>query len=100
VSEALPAGCRFYISELGLITHTVTGLVAQPTVRFGISGTPAKHLAATLTTLLTVAHKREKWTPLVPEDGESSLSAGVTVAANATTMRGRFYWKGILVEDE
>jgi hypothetical protein len=99
-SEALPAGCHFFITELGLIATSVAALVAQPTIRFGIIGTPAKQLAATATTLLTAAAKRDKWTPLVPQDGETSLSAGVTVGANAGTMEGRFYWKGLLVEDE
>ncbi len=43
-SEALPAGCHFYINEVGLIATHLAGLVAQPTVRMGISGTPAKQL--------------------------------------------------------
>lgn len=96
----LPLGCNLWLSECGLIAVTVTGLVTQPTVRFGVSGTPAKQVSAVLSTKLTAAGKRDKWAPLVPEDGETSISFGVTVAANATTMTGRCYWKGLLVEDE
>jgi hypothetical protein len=96
----LPSGCKFWLDEVGVIVTALDTLVVQPTVRFGISGTPAKHKAAAITTLLTAVSKREKWTPLVPEDGEVSLSFGVTVGATATTLKGRAYWKGILVENE
>jgi len=96
----LPVGCKFWWDEMGIIATVVTTLTTQPTVRFGITGTPAKHLAAVTTTLLTAAAKRQKYTPLVPEDGETSLLGGVTVAAVATTMLGRYYFRGILVEDE
>lgn len=96
----LPAGCKFWIDEIGLITTSIDTLTVQPTIRFGITGTLAKHYSATITTALTAVGKREIETPLVPEDGETSLTAGVTVAATATTALGRFYWKGILCEDE
>lgn len=96
----LPAGCHFWIDEIGVVCTVLSGLITQPTIRFGITGTLAKHHAAAITTLLTAAFKREKFAPLVPEDGETSLTAGVTVAGAATTLFGRFYWKGILVEDE
>jgi len=96
----LPTGCRFWINEIGIITTTVAGLTTQPTIRYGITGSLAKHRAATITTLLTAAAKRETYAPLVPEDGETTLTAGVTVGAAGTTVKGRFYWQGLLVEDE
>ena len=96
----LPSGCRFWIDEIGVIATNIAGLTTQPTVRFGITGDLDKHRAATITTLLTATGKREKHDPLVPEDGETSLTAGVTVAAAGTTVLGRFYWKGMLVENE
>jgi len=96
----LPAGCHFWLNEIGVECTSLTALTTQPAVRFGITGSLAKHRAGALTTLLTAAYKRDKFTPLVPEDGETSLTAGVVVAAVATTMLGRFYWKGLLVEDE
>lgn len=95
----LPANCKFWLNEIGIITCTVTDLVAQPTVRYGITGDLDKHNAAAITTALTAADKREIETPLVPEDGEVSLTGGITIAANTTIFTGRFYWKGMLVED-
>ena len=96
----LPAGCKFWLNEIGLIATSIVTLTVQPTIRFGITGNLAKHNAAAITTAITATGKREIETPLVPADGETSLTAGVTVAATATTALGRFYWKGMLVEDE
>lgn len=96
---SLSTGCHFWWSECGIICTEQTGMTIQPTVRFGISGTLAKQVAAIITTLLTAAFKRQAFTPLVPQDGETSLSAGITVGATATNMSGRFYFKGMLVED-
>lgn len=96
----LPSGCKFWLDEVGLIATSIDTLTIQPTIRFGITGALAKHYAATITTLITATGKREIETPLVPEDGETSLTAGVTVAATATTALGRFYWAGKLIEDE
>jgi hypothetical protein len=96
----LPNFCRFWIDELGLLITGLDTLTVQPTVRFGISGSPAKHRVAALTTLLTAVAKRERWTPLAPEDGETSMTFGVTVGATATALEGRAYWRGMLVESE
>ncbi len=60
----------------------------------------ALQLASTQTTDLTASGKREYHDPLVPEDGETSLTATVVTGATGTTVKGRFYWKGMLVEDE
>lgn len=96
----LPANCHFWWSECGIIlTRAVAGLVTQPTVRFGITGTLAKYLAATLTTLLTAQYKRERFQTLLADDGETSLTFGVTVSGAAGTLTGRPYFKGMLVED-
>ena len=96
----LPSGCKFWLDEIGLIATSIDTLTVQPTIRFGITGTLDKHYTAAITTAITAAGKREIETPLVPEDGETSLTAGVTVAATATTALGRFYFKGILCENE
>ena len=96
----LPAGCKFWLDEIGIIATQIDGLTTQPTIRFGITGDLAKHHTAAITTKLTAAGKREKFDPLVPEDGEVSLTGGVTSAAAGTTVKGRFYWKGMLIENE
>lgn len=99
---SLPAGCHFWVEEVGLILTTLTGtVVTQPTVQFGISGTPAKFLGPTLCTLLTATFKRERFSTLLADDGEIALRAEVTViAAGSADIKGRFYFKGVLVEDE
>lgn len=96
----LPAGCRFYPDEVGVIVTSATAVTIQPTVRFGNSGTPAKFLAATITTTAIVQFDRQRFQALLSAAGEATVSAGVTIAATATTMLGRFYWKGLLVENE
>jgi hypothetical protein len=99
---SLPAGCHFWVEEVGLILTTLPGtVVTQPTVQFGISGTPAKFLGPTLCTLLTATFKRERFSTLLADDGETSLRVEVTViAAGSADIKGRFYFKGVLVEDE
>lgn len=96
----LPAGCHFFFNEVGVVATVVSGLVTQPTVRFGWTGTLAGLIAATVTADLTAAFARQRYLTLLTAAGQTSLTAGVTSAANATTMLGRFYWKGILLEDE
>lgn len=103
---AVPAGASFWVEEVGFILTTldIPGNVAtQPTVRFGITGTPAKWLAPTLCTLLDALRKRERFTLLLTDDGETSMSAGVTVSGALTvpgTYMGRAFFRGMLVEDE
>jgi len=97
----LSAGSKFWWNECGVIATDITVDAGnQPTIRFGITGTLAKQVAAAITTDLTAAGKREIETPLVPEDGETSLTAGVTIASTYPTCKGRFYWRGMFVEDE
>jgi hypothetical protein len=98
----LPAGCHFWFTECGIILTELTGVIAsQPTVRMGITGTPAKYVGPVATTLLTATLKRERYDNWQVDDGETSLVAGVTVGAVVgTSMSGRFYFRGVLVEDE
>lgn len=96
----LSAGCHFFPDEVGVWVTSLSALVTQPTVRFGFTGTLAGLKAAAVTTALTATFTRERYTTLVTSAGQTSLTAGVTSAASAGTMLGRFYWKGILVEDE
>lgn len=100
VTLTIPTGAHFWLDEIGVIATVVDTMSVQPTIRFGITGTLAKQKAEAITTLLTAALKRESYTPLVPQDGETTLTAGVTTGATATEMQGRFYFKGLLVEDQ
>ncbi len=100
VTVNLATGCRLWLNEVGVLAVACAGCTGQPTVRFGVVGNASKHLAARPATLLTALGTRERYHPLSWADGETALTAGVTAGATATTLLGRFYWKGMLVEDE
>jgi hypothetical protein len=106
VTVTIPAGASVWFDEVGLICTEVGGggtITTQATISAGITGTPAKYLAAVLTTLLTAAKKRERYTTLLADDGEGSVTFSITAAAvlgTATTYKGRFYVKWSLIEDE
>ena len=97
VTPAVPAGVRFFVTEVGVIVESATAVTVQPTVSFGIVGTSGKHVAAVATTGLTAAWKRQRFTSLLSDDGETALEAKVTAGATATTLQARFYWKGFAV---
>jgi hypothetical protein len=103
---ALPAGCHFYVDEIDIECSQQAGgaVVTQPTVRAGITGTPAKYLAAVIATTLTVAFRRNRYSTLLADDGETSaanLSFGITVSgAGPATYTGRFIISGRLIENE
>jgi hypothetical protein len=98
----LPASAHFRLTEVGIELTELTGAITtQPTVRFGITGTPAKYMAATTTTLLVAALRRERYNTLLEDQGETSLVFGITVGAVvATSMSGRAYFKGVWIEDQ
>jgi len=109
----MPAGCKAWIEEVGWIQTALNldggALTVQPTVRAGIVGTLAKYLAATPCTLLTAIGKRERYTTLLQDDGESSANSptvGVTVSGTiaggggSETYKGRPYIVVRVVEDE
>lgn len=94
----LPPDTHFYVTEVGIIFEDVDTVTAQPSVQFGIVGAVAKHVAPVAITGITAPYQRVRFTPLTL-DGETALRAEVTAAATATSMWGRFYWKGFSVFD-
>lgn len=90
-------GSTFYLDEVGLIVSTATAITVAPNISFGSSSNSTSLLASTASTKL-VAKGRDKFTPL-SLDGQVTLSGSVKTAATGTSMTGRFYWKGVLVED-
>lgn len=98
---SLTAFSKFWWNECGVIATDITiDAGNQPTIRFGVLGNLAKQVAAAITTNLTAEFKREIEIPLVPEDGDTTMTAGVTIGSTYTTCKGRFYFKGMFVEDE
>ena len=96
----LPTGARFWINEMGILSTCVDTLTTQPEISIGITGDEDKHMDESTTVNLTAAGKRERYIPTSPDDGEVTLVGKVTTAAVATSMKGRFYFKGLLVENE
>lgn len=93
----ITTGATFFPDEVGLVITSASGVTGQPNVSFGITGNTTAVLASTPTTK-SAAKGRDIYTPA--KDGVNSLTASVKTAATGTTLLGRFYWKGILVEDE
>ena len=96
---AIPSGLRFFVDEIGIVVVSADTVDVQPTMRFGITGTEAKFSAAELTAGLTAAHNRHRITSLDSADGVTTLRSEVTVAATATALTGRVYWRGFAVTD-
>ncbi len=99
----LPSGALFYPDEVDLILTTIGGTVtAQPFIRAGKTGTLAFYLAIVQTTALTATlGNRERQKTLLTNAGSGSITAGVTTAATgSSTIKGRFVWRGLLVESE
>ncbi len=100
----IPSGAHFFPNEVDVICTVQGGTVAtQPTVRSGITGTLAQYLAASITTALTAALKRERFTTLLTYEGGATITGGVTIPGTLTgagSYKGRFAFIGLLVEDE
>lgn len=96
----LEGGVRFYADEVGVIIESASGVTGQPELSFGITGNNTKLLAATATTGLDAARKRQRFQTLLSHDGETSYTATVATAATGTTLTGRVYWRGFAVQDE
>jgi len=96
----LPAGSHFWVNEIGVLCTALDALGTQATIRFGDNIGAANQLAAVQTTDLDAAGNRQIYTPLDKKTWLTQLKAGVTIAATGTTVKGRFYFKGMFVEDE
>jgi len=96
---SIPAGARFYPNEVGVIAGASDTVSVQPFVRFGNQGDTQAIVASVQTTTVANKYDRQRYTTLVTAAGQTVLTGAVSTAATATTLRGRYYWKGILVED-
>ena len=95
----IPTGVTFFPEEVGVIVTDADTVTVQPTVRFGITGDETKYLAATATSGLGAVHDRHRFPSLSSDAGAKTLRMEITLAGTATTLRGRFYWKGFAVVD-
>jgi len=97
---ALPDGTHFLPLAMGLWVTDWNNVTVQPFVKFGVTFTDDKYVAARQTTELTALGKREHYLPESLADWETDPNFTVTVAATATTLTARVYWVGLLLEDE
>ena len=97
----IPTGATFFINEAGVISTAVDTLTTQATFKIGCAtNATSTILEATQTTDLTAAKKRERYIPNNSEDGQQTITVEISTGASATSAKGRFYFKGMLVEDE
>lgn len=99
-TNGMPNGTHFFPTEVGVIVTSADTVTVQPTIEFGIPGSLAFYKAAAITTTVDTAFGRQGYTTLATQAGSDVVTATVTIAATATTLDGRFYWKGFLVHDE
>lgn len=96
----ITSGAKFFPDEIDLVVTNANTVTVQPFIRAGITGTAAKLLAIVQTTALTATYDRQRFATLLSAGGESSLRVDVTTGATATTMKGRFVFRGLLIENE
>ena len=97
----VPLHDTFYIDSIELVITECGGTVTTPLVfNTGITGSTAKYLSGAAPSVLTAANKRQMWTTLLADDGETSAlkfvitTAGIVSAGN---YKGIFYAKGTAV---
>ena len=95
----IPTGATFFPNEFGLSITQADTVTVQPQVSFGISGNTTSLLATVATTKNTVGG-RDIFTPISKDGLTGDIRASLKVSATATSLRGRFYIKGILVETQ
>ena len=98
----IPTGATFFINEAGVISTCVDTLTTQAKFKIGCGDGSNTNtiLDETQSTELTVAKKRERYIPNNSEDGLQTIVVEISTVASATSAKGRFYFKGMLVEDE
>lgn len=99
VTITIPTGAKFYTDEAGLIVTAAGGVSANPDVRLGTSSDDDFLLAETACTVGT-AGSRHRYNSLLSNSGVTTLKVTVTNGATADVASGRFYFKGILVENQ
>lgn len=99
ISINLPTNSSFFPDECGLIITHAVDVTSQLTIKFGDEAAFDDLVSAVQTTGLIAFNNRQRFTSLSNSNGHTSLRASITVGATATNFTGRFYWKGMLVED-
>ena len=97
----IPTNAKFWVNEMGVISTNISAMTTQPTIKIGCDDTNTSTLMASLQTVeLTTENRRERYLPATPERGLQTITVEIATGATATTACGRFYFKGMLVENE
>jgi hypothetical protein len=98
VTVELP-GTLFFPDEVGVILVSGSAITTQPSVSFGYPWETEGLLATVQTTALAAVNARERYKDLLFAGHAFPLQANVQIAAAATEMVGRFYWRGFAVQE-
>ncbi len=102
VSVSVPAGAVFYPDTCGIIVSAASGVTANPAVEFGDDVHGASYyLPPANCPNLTTAWARQDFFILATQEGTigtHAVTANVTTPGTGTTLTGRFYWRGIMVQ--
>lgn len=97
---SFPANVKMFVDEVGFISTSANTVSVQPEISYGISGNTDFFLTGTTTTGISSSGDRYRQTNLLSSSGVTSLSFEVTSPATATTLVGRCYFKGFIVENQ
>lgn len=96
----MPAGVKFYPDEVGIVTDSYTAVTTGPTASFGHGGAGTQILnnQAFSNVVLGQSGGRGQYASAAPE-GVGTVSIAMNVAATATALTGRFFVRGLMVEN-
>lgn len=101
-SVAVPAGAAFYPNRCGLIVTGGSSITGYPKVEFGDSANGnTYYLAPSFCPNLAGQWSRQDFSSLATQQGTigtNSVNATITVPGTGTSLTGRFYWKGLIIQ--
>ena len=96
----MPAGAKFYPDEVGIVTDTQNTVTTGPTASFGHGGAGTQILNNQLfaSGVLGQSGGRGQYATAAPQ-GVGTVSIAMNGAATATALTGRFFVRGMMVEN-
>ena len=96
----MPAGAKFYPDEVGIVTDTQNTVTTGPTASFGHGGAGTEILNNQLfaSGVLGQSGGRGQYASVAPQ-GVGTVSIAMNGAATATALTGRFFVRGMMVEN-
>lgn len=96
----MPAGAKFYPDEVGIVTDTQNTVTTGPTASFGHGGAGTEILNNQLfaSGVLGQSGGRGQYATAAPQ-GVGTVSIAMNGAATATALTGRFFVRGMMVEN-